>query len=266
MAETALIRNIGGIVAEVTVKEQGRDDLTITSHPVERGAAISDHAFKNPATLTLQAGWSAAFLNPPSFGNTKSGILSDIGNAIGQFSAILSPLIGSKATASLSQAVDIAAAVSSGTSAQQLDALYSTASSIASKYGDSGISLALSAAFQIAKLNAKAPENHSEEGRQSLAALYDDLRSLQSSATLLTVQTGKRLYENMLIKSLQVDTDQQTENVLMVTITLQEVILVETFQSSMPPGANRSTPASTAGVATTGAKAVAPYAGPAPAN
>ncbi|MFX9718550.1 phage baseplate protein, partial [Acinetobacter baumannii] len=60
MAETAIIRTIGGYVAEVTVREQHSDDLTITTHPVERGAPVTDHAFKMPAQLTIEAGWSAA--------------------------------------------------------------------------------------------------------------------------------------------------------------------------------------------------------------
>ena len=55
MADDAIIRAIGDFIAEVTVKEQHRDEMTITSHPVETGAAITDHAFKNPAQLTIMA-------------------------------------------------------------------------------------------------------------------------------------------------------------------------------------------------------------------
>jgi len=51
-------RSIGGIIAEVTIDEQGEDDLQITEHPVEQGAPIADHAFKRPSTLTIRAGWS----------------------------------------------------------------------------------------------------------------------------------------------------------------------------------------------------------------
>jgi hypothetical protein len=51
-------RSIGGIVAEVTIDEQARDELTITEHPIEQGAPIADHAFKRPATITIRAGWS----------------------------------------------------------------------------------------------------------------------------------------------------------------------------------------------------------------
>lgn len=53
-------RSIGGIIAAVTIEEQHEDDIQITEHPVEQGAPISDHAFKRPAQVTIQAGWAAA--------------------------------------------------------------------------------------------------------------------------------------------------------------------------------------------------------------
>lgn len=53
-------RNIGGIIAEVTVYEEATDELEITSHPVETGAQITDHAFAQPSTVTIQVGWSDA--------------------------------------------------------------------------------------------------------------------------------------------------------------------------------------------------------------
>lgn len=51
-------RNMGGIVFDVTVEEQHEDSLEITSHPVEHGAEISDHAHVKPATVTIRAGVS----------------------------------------------------------------------------------------------------------------------------------------------------------------------------------------------------------------
>lgn len=49
------------IIAQVTVSEDADDDLIITEFPVEHGAVINDHAFKRPAELRLQLGWSAAY-------------------------------------------------------------------------------------------------------------------------------------------------------------------------------------------------------------
>jgi hypothetical protein len=52
-------RSIGPIVAQVTIQEQERDELTVTEHPLEQGAPIADHAFKRPSEVTIRAGWSA---------------------------------------------------------------------------------------------------------------------------------------------------------------------------------------------------------------
>lgn len=51
-------RNMGGIVADVTVEEEHVDELVITEHPVEQGASITDHSFKRPCSCTITAGWS----------------------------------------------------------------------------------------------------------------------------------------------------------------------------------------------------------------
>lgn len=168
MADTGIIRSIGGIIAEVTIKEGAQDELTITTHPVERGAPMTDHVFKNPTILTVTIGWSAA--------NQENRDLNDI---------------------------------------------------------------------------------------------YDELRAKQVNGQTLVVQTGRRLYENMVIRSLRTDTDQATANALLVIVGLQEIILVDTLQVTMPPNANRSAPQSASGVADTGTKSAvaAPNASvPAPTN
>jgi len=61
MAEFATFRTkrkIGDFTAQVTVEEAHEDDLSITKHPVEQGAPITDHAYKEPARLHLIVGWS----------------------------------------------------------------------------------------------------------------------------------------------------------------------------------------------------------------
>jgi hypothetical protein len=49
---------IRDIIPHVTIREAHEDALVITHHPVEQGAAISDHAYKHPATVVIEAGWS----------------------------------------------------------------------------------------------------------------------------------------------------------------------------------------------------------------
>lgn len=51
-------RSIGGIAPQIVVEEVGRDTLFITNHPVEKGAAISDHAFMMPVEVEMRCGWS----------------------------------------------------------------------------------------------------------------------------------------------------------------------------------------------------------------
>lgn len=51
-------RSIGGIVADVWIEEDERDEVSVTEHPVEQGAPISDHAFKRAEEVTIRAGWS----------------------------------------------------------------------------------------------------------------------------------------------------------------------------------------------------------------
>lgn len=51
-------RSLGGLVAHVTISERHVDTLDIADHPVERGAMISDHAYKLPVEVTITCGWS----------------------------------------------------------------------------------------------------------------------------------------------------------------------------------------------------------------
>lgn len=56
--------------------------------------------------------------------------------------------------------------------------------------------------------------------------VYDRLVRLQESVTLIDVFTGKREYRDMLIRSMMVETDKDTEHVLRVTVTLRQVLRV----------------------------------------
>lgn len=52
-------RQIGLVIPDVVTQESHTDSLTITSHPVENGATISDHAYLTPATVTMDIGFSS---------------------------------------------------------------------------------------------------------------------------------------------------------------------------------------------------------------
>lgn len=46
------------IIPDVVISETHDDDVTVTQHPVDTGAPISDHAFAQPAIVTCVFGWS----------------------------------------------------------------------------------------------------------------------------------------------------------------------------------------------------------------
>lgn len=143
--EALLLRNSrsitpqGGnaIIPDVVVFEQHQDEMVVTEHPVERGAPISDHAYKKPETLSVRFGWS-----------DSSTLLNQTMNL-----SILS-------------------------------------------------------------------------GLSSITDVYAKLLEEMEKGTLFDVSTGKRQYTDMLITSLQVKTEEDTETSLIVDITFQKVRLV----------------------------------------
>jgi hypothetical protein len=58
--------------------------------------------------------------------------------------------------------------------------------------------------------------------------IYQNLLQLQSDRIPFDVYTGKRVYVNMLVKSLVVTTDKESEQALMVTAVLQQIIIAYT--------------------------------------
>lgn len=48
------LRKIGDITVNVVVSENTNDTLTITKQPVQQGASITDHAYKEPTAFTTQ--------------------------------------------------------------------------------------------------------------------------------------------------------------------------------------------------------------------
>ncbi len=162
-------RAIGPFVAQVTVEEVHTDELEITDHPIERGAQISDHAWKRPAELVITAGWSDS--------PTRAGFLDGLVGAVtGTIDGITSILTG--------------------------------------------------------------------EDVSQCREIYQGLLELQASAEPMTVYTGKRVYEDMLIKSLRAETNRETENSLIITATLKQVIIVSTrtLIVGAPPEAQADAP------------------------
>jgi hypothetical protein len=147
-------RSLGPITALLFFEERGTDKLTITRHPVEQGASITDHAYQEPAQVMLRAGAT---------------------NSAG---------------------------------------------------GDEGY----------------------------VTALYAQILALQASRSAFSIQTGKRLFTNMLIESLELTTDEKTEAALALNIACTQIIIVQTGVVSVPPSDVQANPAKTAAIQNSGTK------------
>lgn len=157
-------RTIDSITVDCTIEETGTDELVITEHPVEQGAAITDHAYKKPSRLVMRVGWWNGSAN------------------------------------------------STG-------------------------------------------ETYAED-------TYNQLLALQLTRQPFEVMTGMRLYEDMLIASMSKTTDAKTAAILMLTVTFQQVILVQTTTTQVPPMANQANPQGTAPVVNGGTAQPQPVSPP----
>ena len=53
-----VVRSISNLDIDCTIVETGTDNYTATRHPVEQGASITDHVYREPAQLIMEAGFS----------------------------------------------------------------------------------------------------------------------------------------------------------------------------------------------------------------
>ncbi|MBD2782669.1 phage baseplate protein [Xenorhabdus szentirmaii] len=141
-------RRIGMLIPSVVISEKHQDATEITEHPVQRGAAISDHAYDKPSEVVMEIGFAGG------------------GSLIDGFDT-------------------------------------------PTKIFD----------FDTEEILGKNPKE-----------IYEQLLKLRASKEPFDVLTGKRRYRNMLIRAIEVTTDKTSENVLMVTLTLREVIIVDTVK------------------------------------
>lgn len=132
------------IIPAVVISEEHDDEVTVTRHPVDQGAPISDHAYKNPSVLNVRFGWSDS-----------------------------SRLINSVLDTSILR------------------------------------------------------------GYLSTKEVYEQLLKLMDNRELLTVSTGKRIYQNMLITKLSTSSTADTESALICDITFEEVIIVSAQSTNL---------------------------------
>lgn len=124
-------RKIGEITVNVVINENTNDTLTITKQPVQQGASITDHSYKEPTTFST--------------------------------------------------------------------AIYM-----------------------------------SDNLTTSLSEVYQSLLDLQNSREPFDVVTPKRVYKSMLMSALSMTTDKNTENILAINASFQEVIIVSISTTTVP--------------------------------
>jgi hypothetical protein len=98
---------------------------------------------------------------------------------------------------------------------------------------------------------------------QRAKQVYESLRDIQKKATQLggttiNVMTGKRSYENMMITELSVTTDRHSEYALFITVTMQQIIMVQEAKATAPNSMDQPMPGKTGQVTPTGAPQVNP--------
>ena len=186
----------------VQILESHKDDLTITDHPVEQGATITDHAYQMPAMLSLRLGWSTS---QPS--SSVSGINNILTSAAGLLTGALTLPV--------------------------LAGFFNSASD----------------AF--------------------INNIYNTLLTVQANRSLITVATARRLYSNMLLQTISLETDEKSEHALVVTAIMKQIILVSAQVVSTPvnsssnanqPALNPTQPQGQQSLTPTGASVLPPGA------
>lgn len=89
---------------------------------------------------------------------------------------------------------------------------------------------------------------------RTLKESYQKFIELQASAVPFDVVTGKRSYKNMLIASLSNTTDADNENILSLSISMQEIRIVQVEVAVVPPRSRQAQPAKTSSTQNSGAK------------
>ena len=84
-----------------------------------------------------------------------------------------------------------------------------------------------------------------------LRMIYRKLLDWQKTCQRLTIGTGKREYTDMLVQSLKVNTDAQSENVLRVTAVFRKIHIVDTEDRMLVPE-NQANPEQTAQMTSSG--------------
>jgi len=204
---TLVNRRIGTIELDAVVEETHQSDLSLTENPIESSALVADHAVLEPQVITV-AGVVVDYQpqsSPEPAGNDS--LLNQLGTLVDRADlpsalANFTPQTLVRAQRELSSYIDKAAVLQSQ--------VQSATRAIADWLPDF--------------VPVSTSDSSGSDGR--VEQIYEELRKLQRSGEKFEVQTGAKLYENMLIISLAAR--QTKDGSIELVITLRELFTVET--------------------------------------
>lgn len=188
-------RTIGTFAFDIVTSEAHQSNLRLTKNPVESGAAIADHSVLEPKEVTvygIMVGYT-----PPQYLNQATGY--ELSGMLKQFPLPLS----------VQAVTDQAIGMVNRYASMVVGAIESIARPLAPWLPDGwGFGLDSSATLD------------------RIGKAYEDLLALQKKGEPLEVQTGIRLYKNMMITGIAIV--QQKDGSAEFGITLEEVFIVDT--------------------------------------
>lgn len=206
---TVVTRSIGEFELDAVTVEGHESNMRLTENPVESGADIADHAILEPKEITV-TGVMVGYEPPQHFKNLLGNDLAfmdeypmpmEIRAHTRQAEAMYNQIIG--------QAQDIKAQVG-----KVLAPWYPEAAGMA---------------------------NDSSPSLDRVGKAYEDLLSIQKKGEPITVQTGIKQYENMMIVS--ISTTQQYDGSAEFSLTLREIFIVESQKAQgIHPDVKASSP------------------------
>ena len=95
-------------------------------------------------------------------------------------------------------------------------------------------------------------------GQDAITTAYNSLLSAYQNRILFDVYTGKRIYQNMLIKSIVQTTDQHTENSSLIRVTFRQILMAVTQTVTVPDSSVMANPAQNGATVNAGTQSLLP--------
>lgn len=100
--------------------------------------------------------------------------------------------------------------------------------------------------------------NALSSGSPTSFTVYNNILTLYNNRRIFDIYTGKRVYKNMLIKSLATTTDAKTENSLILRMTCRQILMAQTQTVTMPNSSAMSNPAQNGSTVNMGMQSLLP--------